>query len=186
MTDVARFYDDLAHYYHLLFESWEESIARQSAIWDRLLEREIGPGPHKILDAACGIGTQSLGFARAGHEVTGSDLSPAAIRRAKIGIGASAFNDRWLYTSNRLVNYMACGTFYLCRWFPGIDQVFIPGVHLETFRDWPELTAKIGRYLKHENERNLVAKLGMEYVRREFRPYECARRILDVGVDYAS
>jgi SAM-dependent methyltransferase len=83
MTDVARFYDDLAHYYHLLFESWEESIARQSAIWGRLLEREIGPGPHKILDAACGIGTQSLGFARAGHEVTGSDLSPAAIRRDK-------------------------------------------------------------------------------------------------------
>ncbi len=83
MSDVARFYDDLAHHYHLLFESWEASIARQAEIWGRLLEREIGPGPHDILDAACGIGTQLLGFAAAGHQVTGSDLSPAAIRRAK-------------------------------------------------------------------------------------------------------
>jgi glycine/sarcosine N-methyltransferase len=39
--------------------------------------------PLKILDCACGIGTQALGIALNGHKVTGSDLSPAAVRRAK-------------------------------------------------------------------------------------------------------
>ena len=83
MSDVAAFYDDLAHYYHLLFEDWDASIARQQADLGRLLAAELGSGPKRILDAACGIGTQALGFAAAGHRVRGSDLSPAAIARAR-------------------------------------------------------------------------------------------------------
>ena len=83
MTDVAQFYDDLAHHYHLLFEDWDASMRRQEKALSALLDKEVGDTPLKILDAACGIGTQALGFAHAGHEVTGSDLSPAAIRRAR-------------------------------------------------------------------------------------------------------
>jgi SAM-dependent methyltransferase len=37
----------------------------------------------ELLDAACGIGTQALGLASLGYRVTGSDLSPAAVRRAR-------------------------------------------------------------------------------------------------------
>ena len=83
MTDVARFYDDLAHYYHLLFDDWDDSLRRQESLLRGLLERELGSGAFRVLDAACGIGTQSLAMARAGHSVTGSDLSPAAVRRAR-------------------------------------------------------------------------------------------------------
>jgi SAM-dependent methyltransferase len=36
----------------------------------------------RILDCACGIGTQALGLAARGHQVTGTDLSAAAIARA--------------------------------------------------------------------------------------------------------
>jgi SAM-dependent methyltransferase len=35
-----------------------------------------------LLDVACGIGTQSLGLAHLGYQVTASDLSPGEIRRA--------------------------------------------------------------------------------------------------------
>lgn len=83
MTDVARFYDDLSASYHLLFEDWDRSIAWQADTLQALLTRFCGAGEKRILDAACGIGTQALGFAAKGHQVDGSDLSPAAIARAK-------------------------------------------------------------------------------------------------------
>jgi glycine/sarcosine N-methyltransferase len=75
------FYDEMASVYHLIFHDWEASIARQREIISRLLppSSEIGP----ILDCACGIGTQALGLASAGFEIEGTDLSSAAIERAK-------------------------------------------------------------------------------------------------------
>jgi SAM-dependent methyltransferase len=39
--------------------------------------------PLKILDCACGIGTQALGLAGFGHQITASDLSRAQVNRAK-------------------------------------------------------------------------------------------------------
>lgn len=80
---VPGFYNQLAPYYHLIFEDWEKSMERQAAASKALLEKEIGAGPLKILDCSCGIGTQSIGFARHGHRVVGSDLSAAAVERAK-------------------------------------------------------------------------------------------------------
>jgi len=41
-----------------------------------------------VLDAAVGIGTQALGLAAHGFGVTGSDLSPVAVRRAADEAGA--------------------------------------------------------------------------------------------------
>ncbi|MFK4106577.1 class I SAM-dependent methyltransferase [Streptomyces sp. NPDC019531] len=80
MTDssVRGFYDSLAPDYHRIFADWDASIARQAAALGTLL----GPGPHRVLDCSCGIGTQAIGLALAGHRVVGSDLSPVAAARA--------------------------------------------------------------------------------------------------------
>jgi SAM-dependent methyltransferase len=83
MDDVARFYDDFSDYYHLIFEDWHETIAWQAEAIDRLIGERLGPGPKRILDATCGIGTQALGLAQLGHKVQGSDLSPVEIARAR-------------------------------------------------------------------------------------------------------
>ncbi len=80
---VARYYDDLAGFYHLLFDDWDAAVERQAHAVDALLTRLAGPGPKRILDAACGIGTQAIGLARLGHEVRGTDLSGAAVVRAR-------------------------------------------------------------------------------------------------------
>ena len=80
---VADFYNELAPHYHLIFHNWDESIERQAGVSCALLETELGAGAFKILDCACGIGTQSIGFARRGHRVFGSDLSAAAVERAR-------------------------------------------------------------------------------------------------------
>ena len=77
-------YDDLAASYHLIFENWDASIARQAAILGPLIESACGKSRARILDAACGIGTQAIGLALRGHAVTGSDLSAAAVARARV------------------------------------------------------------------------------------------------------
>ena len=79
----AEFYDPLAEVYPLLFKDWEASIARQAKVLNGLLRAELGEGTLRILDCACGIGTQALGLARCGHHVTGSDLSEGAVERAR-------------------------------------------------------------------------------------------------------
>jgi SAM-dependent methyltransferase len=82
-TDSATFYDDLAENYHLIFEDWDQSIARQAAVLGPIIESAAGPGPLSILDCACGIGTQAIGLALRGHAVTGSDASAGAVARAR-------------------------------------------------------------------------------------------------------
>lgn len=80
---VARFYDGLADEYHLLFADWDASVRRQGAILDRLIAGRLGPPPHRVLDCACGIGTQAIGLASRGYRVHGTDISPAAVERAQ-------------------------------------------------------------------------------------------------------
>jgi len=81
--EPAEFYDELAEHYHLIFENWDRSMERQAGILGPILESAAGPAPLSILDCACGIGTQAIGLARRGHKVTGSDLSGAAVVRAR-------------------------------------------------------------------------------------------------------
>jgi glycine/sarcosine N-methyltransferase len=80
---IETFYDDLAEHYHLIFENWDRSIARQLTILGPILERCTGKISPYILDCACGIGTQTLGLAQRGYTLVASDLSRAAVERAK-------------------------------------------------------------------------------------------------------
>jgi SAM-dependent methyltransferase len=80
---ALEFYDALAPLYHLVYENWEASIERQGKALDSIIRSCRGETPQSILDVACGIGTQCLGLAALGHRVTGSDLSPAAVQRAR-------------------------------------------------------------------------------------------------------
>jgi glycine/sarcosine N-methyltransferase len=82
-TGTDGFYDDFAAHYHLLFEDWEASMARQAAAIAPILASERSAAGITVLDCACGIGTQSLGLAKLGFAVTGADLSAGAIERAR-------------------------------------------------------------------------------------------------------
>ncbi len=83
MDEVSGFYDELSAHYHLLFADWDEAVARQGRVVDGLIGELLGPGPKRVLDAACGIGTQAIGLAQRGHQLTGTDLSAAAVARAR-------------------------------------------------------------------------------------------------------
>jgi SAM-dependent methyltransferase len=80
---TAGFYDGLAPHYHLLYADWESSVARQGESLAALL-RECGvEDGAPVLDAACGIGTQTLGLLQQGFEVRASDLSAGAVQRLR-------------------------------------------------------------------------------------------------------
>lgn len=66
----------------MIYEDWDRAIDRQAKILGHLLKTQLPGQPLKILDCACGIGTQAIGFAKSGHVVTGSDLSKASIEHA--------------------------------------------------------------------------------------------------------
>jgi SAM-dependent methyltransferase len=80
---VRAFYDELAPLYHLVYDDWETSVARQGAALASLIAEYWGADAQAVLDAALGIGTQALGLLALGFRVTGSDLSDAAVNRAQ-------------------------------------------------------------------------------------------------------
>lgn len=67
--------------------------------------------------------------------------------------------------SARVYRTLACGGFYLCRHTNGIEKAFTPGVHLATFKDKDDMVKKIIYYLNHPEEREKIAKAGMEKVK---------------------
>lgn len=84
MAISAQSYDEFAARYHLIFEDWETSIEWQATVLGGiLLQEDGGKLPIRVLDCACGIGTQSLGLATRGFDVEGYDISSGAIQRAR-------------------------------------------------------------------------------------------------------
>ena len=93
---IQGFYDSLAPYYHLIFADWDATIERQAGVLNALLGSELRAGSLTIHDCACGIGTQAIALAQSGHQVLGSDLSAAAVERARLeakhrGVAVSFF-----------------------------------------------------------------------------------------------
>ncbi len=80
----AEFYDKMAADYHLIGADWASVSHNQGEILDRLLRGTLQSSePLRVLDCSCGIGTQAFGLAQRGHIVTGTDISPGAIQKAK-------------------------------------------------------------------------------------------------------
>jgi SAM-dependent methyltransferase len=82
-SGTASFYDQLAPFYHLLYADWENSIAKQGAALDQLLREHGVAIGDPMLDAACGIGTQTIGLLQRGHSLHASDLSAGAVDRLR-------------------------------------------------------------------------------------------------------
>ena len=80
---MSEFYDRMAGLYHLIFHDWDESIATQAEQLAGVMRERWGTGIQTILDVSCGIGTQAIGLAKRGFAVTASDLSSAAVARAR-------------------------------------------------------------------------------------------------------
>ena len=82
---VTNFYDALSPLYHdNMGWDWDAVMREEGAILDRLIaSRTPRDGPCKLLDCACGIGTQAIGLALQGYRVHAADLSSVSIDCAR-------------------------------------------------------------------------------------------------------
>ncbi len=83
-TTIGAYYDAFTPYYKYVYADWDASVKRQAAALDGVIREYFGDEARRVLDAACGIGTQAIGLAELGYAVTASDLSAAEIDRARI------------------------------------------------------------------------------------------------------
>ncbi len=79
---VRDFYDQLAPFYHLVHADWAASVERQARQLHEIIT-ETWQDVKEVLDVSCGIGTQAIGLAKQGYRVTGIDIAPKQIERAR-------------------------------------------------------------------------------------------------------
>lgn len=105
---MGSFYDQLSPYYHLIFhDNMNAAIERQSNRLADVIGDMWGGNVRSILDVSCGIGTQAIGLAMKGFDVTASDLSEGAILRAEkeaekrgVSIDFSVADMRYVHEKN--------------------------------------------------------------------------------------
>jgi glycine/sarcosine N-methyltransferase len=106
----ARFYDELAADYHLIFADWDAAIAWEAGIVAGLL-RDLGVTSGRVLDASCGIGTQAIGLAQAGFSVTATDISPASVERCGREASARGLDIATGVADMRVLDVRGAGSF---------------------------------------------------------------------------
>lgn len=83
MDITQTFYDNLASQYDKLFLDWQAMTKEQAIILDKLFRENGFYKTAHILDCACGIGTQAIGLASLGYNVTASDISDGGLKEAR-------------------------------------------------------------------------------------------------------
>jgi hypothetical protein len=103
-----------------------------------------------------------------------------AISGAKIALSINGDNNVRLYHSDRLTNYLSCGTFVLAKRVPDSDLLFKDKVHLRYFDTADEFFELAKYYLAHEDERRKIADAGMKWTHEQFNCVKIAGYILDL------
>jgi len=83
MDITQTFYNSLASQYDKLFFDWQATTKEQAVILDRLFADSGFDRTARVLDCACGIGTQAIGLAALGYAVTASDISDGELAEAR-------------------------------------------------------------------------------------------------------
>lgn len=83
MNITQNFYDNMATQYDKLFQDWQSTTREQAVILDKMFSECGFDRDAQILDCACGIGTQAIGLASLGYQVTASDISDGELAEAK-------------------------------------------------------------------------------------------------------
>lgn len=83
-TDIIQsFYDNMATQYDKLFLNWRATAGEQARLLHDIFRENGFDVNAEILDCACGIGTQAIGLASLGYNVTASDISLGELAEAE-------------------------------------------------------------------------------------------------------
>ena len=140
-------------------------IAARGAWW-RTLEPLLPPAPCRIADLGCGTGTVSVLFSEHGHDVTGLDISPQMIDRARIKARSAGLTIRF-DIGNAAEPALDAGSF---------DVVFARHVvwalpdPKAALRRWANLLAPHGRFVFVEGRWDTGAGLTADSLRALVEP----------------
>ena len=95
MDITQTFYDNLAAQYDKLFLDWQATTKEQAVILDKIFKDNGFDNAARILDCACGIGTQAIGIAAMGYDVAASDISDGELAEAKERAASNGVNIRF-------------------------------------------------------------------------------------------
>lgn len=99
---------------------------------------------------------------------------------SKIAISISHYKVE-KYTSDRLLRAMGSGCFTLAHHYPGIEDQFEVGKHLDTFNTIHEMNKKIDYYLSRDDEREQIANCGYTHVHRNYTYDNMAQNIINLS-----
>ena len=83
MNITQTFYNNMAPQYDKLFADWHAAVREQADLLDGIFRTYGFDRGARVLDCACGIGTQAIGLAALGYRVTASDISEAELSEAE-------------------------------------------------------------------------------------------------------
>ena len=84
VADVTQtFYDSMASQYDKFYLDWQATTREEAAFLDEIFRKNGFDQTARVLDCACGIGTQAIGLAVLGYSVTASDISAGEIKEAE-------------------------------------------------------------------------------------------------------
>lgn len=95
-----------------------------------------------------------------------------AINRSSINLNFSLNNNLGQPVNQikgRLFEVTLCGGFLLTEYAEGLEKYFLLGTEIETFKSPEEAAEKINYYLKHPEERELIAKNGYDRAVRDYK-----------------
>ena len=103
-----------------------------------------------------------------------------AISGAKIGVNVNAYGPVKFCHSDRLTQYLACGTLVMAKRFDGCKLLYKDKIHLQYFETIEEFFDLAKWYLSHETERKKIADAGMKHVHEQFNSVKIAGYILEL------
>jgi len=109
-TQIQHQYEAFAPFYELIFQDWDGMIAEQAKTIDAIVKRSWG-GERSLLDLSCGLGTQALGLAQLGYEVTGIDITAGMVKRANSEGQKRGLPTRFLHGDMRNLRQYGLGRF---------------------------------------------------------------------------
>ena len=83
MDITQTFYNSMARQYDRLFRDWQATTHEQAVILNTIFSKFGFDQSSRVLDCACGIGTQAIGLAALGYNVTASDISEGELAEAR-------------------------------------------------------------------------------------------------------
>lgn len=80
----------------------------------------------------------------------------------------------------RTFETLGCRTFLLTNHTPGLERLFDIGENIITYSDKADLIEKVKYYLKHDDERNEMARKGYEHVKNNHTYDNRAQQLVDI------